>query len=386
VLFGVGHVLGVIAAKPEPTDARKELSVTMKSASSPKGGPKPAAGSREEFAPVVPIILDISPQLSDDLDYDSLNEELSGLRRALYFDLGVPFPGINLRPNHQLTGLEYALVINEIPLSRGQLQTGQVLVRESPDNLRVLNIDSTTGRDFLPGVTSVWVKSADIPALDRAAVKYLDHPRIISYHLSLVLVRHASIFMGLQEAKYLLDKMEERAPDLVREISRLLPTQKLAEIFQRLVQEQISIRDLRSILEALIEWTPKEKDVIMLVEYVRGALKRQISYMHSSGLNLLPVILLDPQVEEVIRKSIRQTSSGAFLALAPDAAKAINANVGAVFKKYQGQPTRPVLLASLDIRRYVRRLLESDFYELPVVSFQEITPEITVQPVERIKI
>lgn len=75
--------------------------------------------------------------------------------------------------------------------------------------------------------------------------------------------------------------MEERAPDLVREATRLLPVQRIAEIFQRLAQEQVSIRDLRSILEAVIEWSPKEKDTVMLTEYVRGALKRQISYMYS---------------------------------------------------------------------------------------------------------
>jgi type III secretion protein V len=67
--------------------------------------------------------------------------------------------------------------------------------------------------------------------------------------------------------------MEERAPDLVRELTRLLPTQRLGEIFLRLVQERISIRDLKSIMEALIDLAPREKDTIMLVEHVRGALK-----------------------------------------------------------------------------------------------------------------
>ena len=125
----------------------------------------------------------------------------------------------------------------------------------------------------------------------------------------------------MQETKYLLDRMEERAPDLVREATRLLPVQRIAEIFQRLAQEQVSIRDLRNILEAIIEWSPKEKDTVMLTEYVRGALKRQISYMYSRGQNMLPAILMDPSVEETIRKAIRQTSAGAFLALDPDTSR-----------------------------------------------------------------
>jgi len=180
--------------------------------------------------------------------------------------------------------------------------------------------------------------------------------------------------------------MEERAPDLVREATRLLPVQRIAEIFQRLVQEQISIRDLRTILESLIEWSPKEKDVVMLTEYVRGSLKRQISYMYSRGQNMLPAILMDPALEETIRKAVRQTSAGAFLSLDPDTSQRIIKAVGDAAGQYKTSSQKPVLMASMDIRRYVRRLIESKHYELPVMAYQEVTPEITVQPVNRIRI
>jgi Type III secretory pathway, component EscV len=220
----------------------------------------------------------------------------------------------------------------------------------------------------------------------RAGITCMDHARILAYHLSLVLARHADSFLGMQETKYLLDKMEERAPDLVREATRLLPVQRIAEIFQRLVQERISIRDLRSILEALIEWSPKEKDTVMLTEYVRSALRRQISYMYSKGQNMLPAILMDPSVEETIRKAIRQTSAGAFLALDPEVTQKFIAAIGATAGQYTQHTQKPVLMASMDIRRYVRRLIEKDHYSLPVVSYQELTPEITVQPVGRIRL
>lgn len=118
-----------------------------------------------------------------------------------------------------------------------------------------------------------------------------------------------------------MDRMEERAPELVKEASRLLPVQKLGEILQRLVQERVSIRNLRAIFEAVVEWAPKEKDTVQLTEYVRAALRRQISFKYTGGLNVLAVVLVDPDTEEEIRKSIRQTSAGAFLALSPEAAK-----------------------------------------------------------------
>jgi type III secretion protein V len=384
LLLSVGRGLKVLSERPPEPAQHKDLSEIVKSRREPAArGP---SVPKDDFAPVVPIILDFSVALGDNLDYDTLNGELAALRRALYLDLGVPFPGINLRPNPQLQGLAYSLAVNEIPMSAGVLEKNSVLVRETLENLKLFNIEAKRGTDFIPGLPSVWVSSSALPSLAAAGIGHLDHARIISYHLSLILSRHASLFIGLQESKRLLDKMEERSPDLVRELTRILPVQRLAEILQRLVQESVSIRDLRSIMEALIEWGPKEKDVIMLVEHVRGALKRQISYACAGGLNLLPAIVIDPQAEETIRKAIRQTSAGAFLAMSPDSVKAFMASVKTAFQKYQGREAKPVLLASLDIRRYVRRLIESDLYELPVISYQEVTPEITVQPLDRVRI
>lgn len=382
---GLGYVLDKLKSAPEERDSRKELAQSLKPTvkSRSKAG---RAGPQDEFAPTVPIILDISEGLASSLDYDSLNDDLAALRRALYFDLGVPFPGINLRVSSSLPGLSYVLQVNEIPMSRGQLEAGMVLARESEETLRMLGVDVKKGENFLPDVESLWVPADKQTLLEQAGLVCMSHSRILAYHLSLVLARHASGFIGMQETKYLLDKMEERAPDLVREATRLLPVQRIAEIFQRLAQEQVSIRDLRSILEAIIEWSPKEKDTVMLTEYVRGALKRQISYMYSRGQNMLPAILMDPSVEETIRKAIRQTSAGAFLALDPDTTRRFIEAVTAAAGDYRKHPQLPVLLASMDIRRYVRRLIEGEHYKLPVVSYQEITPEISVQPVNRIRL
>ena len=381
---GLGFMLGRIQAAPAERDAKADLAQVLKP--TVKTRSKPSRGQQDEFAPTVPIILDISDGLADSLDYDSLNDELSALRRALYFDLGVPFPGINLRVSPALQGLTYVLQVNEIPMSSGRLEAGMILARENEDTLRMLGVEVNKGENFLPDTESLWVAWDKQPLLEQAGVACMSHSRILAYHLSLILARHASSFIGMQESKYLLDKMEERAPDLVREATRILPVQRIAEIFQRLAQEQISIRDLRSILEALIEWAPKEKDTVMLTEYVRSALKRQISYMYSRGQNMLPAILMDPSVEETLRKAIRQTSAGAFLALDPDTTRRFLEAVTAAAGDYHKHPQIPVLLASMDIRRYVRRLIEGEHYRLPVVAYQEITPEISVQPINRIRL
>ena len=382
-IMGLGYVLQRLQNSSETTDHRADLEKTLAPTAKGKAS---RVSVQDEFVPTVPIILDISDDIGNNLDYEILNEELSTLRRSLYFDLGVPFPGINIRPDNRLDGFAYILNLNEIPMSRGQFEKDKVLVRDTKENLSMLNIPFQEGQNFLPNIPSIWVENSYTTSLDKLGISYMTHARILAYHLSLILARHASTFLGMQETKYLLDKMEERAPELVREATRLLPVQRIAEIFQRLVQEQVSVRDLRTILESLIEWAPKEKETVMLTEYVRGSLKRQISYMHSKGHNMLPVILMDPTVEEAIRKAIRQTSAGAFLALDPDTSQRFIKAVREVVGNNLQSSQKLVLIASMDIRRYVRRLIEVEFYDLPVIAYQELISEISVQPLHRIKL
>ncbi len=384
ILIGFGYVLQTLAKVPEEKDTEGDLQKAMAPTVQNKQSSKVKPG-QDEFLPTVPIILDVSEGLSTSLNYNNLNDELASLRRVLYYDLGVPFPGINLRVTPS-ESLSYMLYINEVPMSGGSLEKNCLIVNESIDNLKMLGVEAHETDKFLPDLESIWVAEKNRPMLEKAGLNCMDHSRILAYHLSLVLSRHASLFLGMQETKYLLDKMEEKAPDLVREASRLLPVQRIAEIFQRLVQEQVSIRDLRSILEALIEWAQKEKDTVMLTEYVRSGLKRQISYMHSKGQNMLPAFLLDPELEETIRKAIRQTSAGAFLALDNNVTKAFLAAVTDAAGDYMKHAQKPVLMASMDIRRYVRKLIETEHYDLAVLSYQELSSEITVQPLTRIKV
>ncbi len=382
LLFLIGYTLRTLNNGKNEESPKQKLSKSLSPTVKSKSKTVKAKGSGDDFSPIVPIILDVSKDLLEKIDYDTLDDRMIELRTALYFDLGVPFPGINLRENPNLLGYKYILNLDEIPVSTGVLENNKVLVREDPDNIAILGIEVSQGVDFLPGEKAYWVDEKYSEPLKRVNLAVLGFEDIITLHLSMLLSRHASEFLGMQESKYLLDKMEERAPDLVHEATRLLPLQKIADLFKRLVQEQISIRDLRSILEAIITWAPKEKDIVMLCEYVRASLKRQISFKYTQGQNILPVILIDPSVEEIIRKSVRQTSAGAFLALDPNSSKKFLQELRRIRKNCAKKPT---LIASIDIRRYVRRLIEAEFYDVPVLDYQELTPEVSVQPIDRIR-
>ncbi|MDR1432858.1 MAG: type III secretion system export apparatus subunit SctV [Puniceicoccales bacterium] len=348
--------------------------------------PKASQAKRDdgEFSVTVPLLLDVATVIEQSVEPDLLNDQLIQVRQALYYDLGVPFPGIHLRFNENLSDGMYQILLQEVPVSQGKILHGHVLVRETKESLGILSIQFKEEKPFLPNMPSLWVENALIPQLERANIQYMKTPQIFTYHLSFILKKYASEFLGLQETRFLLENMEKLFPELVREVQRILPVQKISEVLQRLVQEEISIRNLRLIMQCLIEWGQKEKEPILLTDYVRTTLKRYISYKYSGGQNILAVYLLDPAVEDVVRKAIRQTSAGSYLALDPEMAKKLVHAIKEEVGDFANETNRPVLLTSMDIRRYVRKLIELELYELPVLSHQELTEEITIQPLGRI--
>ncbi len=352
-------------------------------------GQKPALKRKEqtsgdEFSITVPLLIDVSAESQNQVDAESMNDELIRVRQALYHDLGVPFPGIHLRFNDSLSAGNYRIMLHEVPIAEGAFRASHVLAREKPETLKMLNVPFVEDKPFLQGLRPLWVADEQIETLNKARVPFLKPTPVLTYHLSVILKRYSGDFIGLQETKYLLEQMEGQFPEVVREVQRVLPVQKITEVLQRLVQEDVSIRNLRTILQALIEWGQKEKEAVLLTEYVRSSLRRYISYKFSRGQNILAAYLLEPDVEEKIRKAIRQTSAGSYLALDPMSVKkmlqSVRREVGNLWESTQ----RPVLLTSMDVRRYTRKLVEQEFYDLPVLSHQELTEEITIQPLGRI--
>ncbi len=331
-------------------------------------------------------MMDVAQDLTTSFRAEELNEELMKVRRALYFDLGVPFPGINLRFNDQLAPGGYAILLHEVPVASGELRPQFLLARESEETLKALGIEYETGKKFLPNLGTLWVPERLRSLLAQAGTSTMDATQILTYHLAFVLKKYAADFIGIQETRFLLAAMDSRFPDLVKEVQHIMAIQKIAEILQRLVSEEVSIRNLRTILESLIDWGQKEKDSVLLTEYIRASLKRHLTHKYATAQNLLPAYLFAPNVEDTIRGAIRQTSAGSYLALDPNISRKLLDNIKRTVGDTSKASQRPVLLTSMDIRRYVRKMIEQDLYELPVISYQELTQDINVQPLARIEL
>lgn len=348
-------------------------------------------GAKDDYALTLPVILEVGKNLSAAITKDKsgatfVEDMIPKMRHALYQDLGVRFPGVHVRTDSPtLDADEYSIFLNEVPIMRGKVLPNSVLTNETEDTLKRYNLPYTTSKNAI-GQAALWVESKYKDVLDNAGIKYWKILDVIILHLSHFYKMYASDFLGIQEVRVILEFVERSFPDLIKEVTRLVPLQKLTEIFKRLVQEQISIKDLRTILESLSEWAQTEKDTVLLTEYIRSSLKRYISYKYSQGQTMLSVYLLDQEIEDMIRAAIKQTSAGSYLALDPDSVQLILHAMRSTIAPTPpgGQP--PVLLTAIDVRRFTRKLIESDYPEMPVVSYQEIVPEIRMQPLGRIQL
>jgi type III secretion protein V len=383
-----------LAAEGSSGDLPSLLAQGAGAASSAKPKAKPSGskskgsrlGDKEEFAMTVPLLIDVDASMQRELEAFALNDELVRVRRALYLDFGVPFPGIHLRFNESLKDGEYLIQLQEVPVARGRLRSARLLVQERASQLELIGVPFDEGEPVLPGQPTLWVAAEHEGRLQRSGCAFLSMDQVLTWHLSHVLREYAEDFIGIQETRYLLEQMEPSYSELVKEAQRIIPLQRMTEILQRLVGEDISIRNLRAILEAMVEWGQKEKDVVQLTEYIRSSLKRYICYKYSSGNNILPAYLLDQLVEEQIRGGIRQTSAGSYLALDPAVTQSFLEQVRQTVGDLSQMQSKPVLIVSMDIRRYVRKLIEGDYYGLPVLSYQELTQQINIQPLGRVSL
>ncbi len=348
-------------------------------------------GETDDYALTLPVILETGKYLSDQIRKQKggisfVEEMIPKMRAALYQDLGVRFPGVHVRTESPtLEEDEYNIFLNEVPIVRGKILKGYLLTNEIEENLRRYNLPFTTSKNAI-GQASLWVEAKYEEILKKSGIKYWNPLEVMILHLSHFFRHNAAEFLGIQEVRSILEFVEKSYPDLTKEVTRLVPLQKLTEIFRRLIQEQVSIKDLRTIMESLSEWAQTEKDTVLLTEYVRSSLKRYVSYKYSLGQSTLSVYMLDPEIEDMVRGAIKQTSAGSYLALDPDSVSLILGSMRQIITPTppEGQP--PVIITNMDVRRFVRKLIEGDFPELPVVSYQEIVPEIRIQPLGRVQL
>lgn len=317
-----------------------------------------------------------------------INELIPLLRHGLYYELGVNFPGIQVRG--QTVDMEaeaYVININEVPVAQGRVMKGHILVGEPLEQLQLFNISGTETIHPIDGSVVTWISEEFKDVAAQAGFRMWDTAEYLILHLSYVLRKHAHEFLGLQEIQTMLTELEKSHPALVKElIPKVITLLQLSEIFQRLVQEDVAIRDLKSIFSTLAQWGEIERDTLTLTEHVRAGLKRYITHKYAGSQNTLAVYLLDPEIEDMVKNAIRRTEKGNYLALEPEITQEIIEAVGKEIASHPFPPGArpPVILTTAEIRRYFRKIVELEFPQLSVLSYQELAENLRIQPIARV--
>ena len=327
----------------------------------------------------------LAPDLFEAIKSADFDAKLQRLRKALFDQLGLPFPQIAVRPNDRLSEGSYQVRLDDVPMDEGALRMGQLLLCDEPDHLELADVPGEAGGPFLERSETIWINEEHRPALLEAGIGHMDVVECLTACVRHTLTRYASEFIGVQETHAILANADGAYGDLVREAQKVVPVQKMADIFRRLLDEGVSIRNLRIVLDALIEWGNKEQDVVLLAEYVRSALKRQICHSYADQQKVLHAFLLERDVEQVLRQAIRQTSVGGYLALSDEDGARLLSTFHQHAERMKADKVKPVVLTSLDVRRFLRSLLVKNNIKVPVLSFQDLAPEFTVQPVVTIR-
>ena len=334
----------------------------------------------------LPLVLQASGALTPYVDVDNEDgkkfyERLVQIRNGLYFELGVIFPAIQIKGNAPGEPGSYVIWANEVPVVNGQIRLDSVLVSDSAENLAIYGFKGETTANPATGKAAAWISRDQAERAKGVGYQVWDTPEILLLHLGAYLKKNAKEFFGVQEVQRLLTSLKQVYPTLVEEtVPKIVSLQTLTEILHKLVEEGVSIRDLKSILQVLCEWGRVEHDALALAEHVRAGLKAKICYQISQGRPLLFVYRLDPEFEEMFRNSIRQSASGAYLAMDPSMSRQVMEAARAQIGDLPPGAQRPVIVTDSEIRRFVKRLLDYGIPDVSVLSYDQLTPQINLQP------
>jgi len=302
---------------------------------------------------------------------------------ALREEYGVPLPKPALRAGLNLPENGYALYAYGVRIGYGVLQPEAVFLPGRTALPATVGSEQAIAAEGNAGFPGRWVQR-DARLQAHAHAHALEAPQMLCEHIRLALERHLALFIGIQETSNLSNGLSRDYPDLVREMLRVVSPQRVADVLKRLVEERVPIRQLRDVFEAITDAASREKDVVLVAEYVRVSLRRHLSYRYADDSHALRVLVARPELEEHLRRSVHTGPAGTQLAVEPDLAARLLTQIGDFARGDHGGPL--VLLSSMDVRRHLRKLTEAEYADIPVLSYQELVPDLRLVPVGQLAV
>ncbi|OCA83822.1 flagellar biosynthesis protein FlhA [Pseudobacillus wudalianchiensis] len=318
--------------------------------------------------------------LADASQGGDLLDRVVMIRRQLAIELGLVIPVVRIRDNIQLQPNEYRIKIKGSVMASGELLLDHYLAMSPGEDDDTIEGIDTIEPSF--GLPAKWITEEMKEQAEILGYTVVDPPSVVSTHLTEVIKANAYELLGRQETQQLIDHLKESYPILVDEVTpNPLTVGEVQKVLAKLLKENISIRNLPIIFETLADFGKMTSDTDLLTEYVRQALARQITGQFAETGEPLRVITLSGQVEKRVADSVQQTEHGNFLSLDPTDSQRILEAMAAQVEQVSFMQQAPIILCSPAIRMYVRQLAERYFPQLPILSYNELEPNVEVQSV-----
>jgi flagellar biosynthesis protein FlhA len=305
---------------------------------------------------------------------------INQIRRQFALDMGVIIPSLRIRDNLQLNPGQYNFLLKGVSIGGGELMVDHLLAMDPGNVLETIAGVPTTEPAF--GLPALWISSGNKEQASINGYTVVDLSTVMATHLTELIKKHLPELFGRQELQTLLDNFKEQYPKLVEElVPSMVSPALLLKIMQNLLREQVPIRDLRSILESLLEFGGSVKDPIALTEAARASLHRSITNRLVGGNGELSILTLERQIEETIASSIINTERGHELATDPDFVRRLLGSLNMDVSRALEQNAQAVVLCSPSIRYHFKKLVERFIPSLVVLSHNEIAPNVNLRSI-----
>ena len=335
-----------------------------------------------------------------------LLERISAIRRTLAVELGFILPPVRIRDNMQLAPSEYRVKIKGAIIAKGETFLGRLLAMDS--GIATGPIDGQPTREPAFGLSAWWIDPALRQRAETMNYTVVDPTSVVATHVTELVKAHAADLLTREEVNNLITQLKEKSPRLVEEVvPSIIKPGELQKVLQNLLRERVPIRDLDTILETLSDWGPKSKDLDVLTEYVRHALRRTICQQYavpmspdelesrggaggagggaggggsngSSGYRVV-CVTLDPAMEDLINAYIDRSGGATVVNMPARVATSVAATILAALRNLTQAGHQPVVLASPQVRGVVRQLLEPHLPAVAVLGYNEAVAGVEIE-------
>ncbi len=309
---------------------------------------------------------------------------ITTIRKSLAIEMGVLIPSIRIRDNIQLGASEYVFKIYGIEVAQGEVMMDYFMVVNPDERLGLTGIEMTEPTFGLP---AIWVSEKEKEKAESMGHTVVESAAVIATHLMEVLRNNAYKLVDRQATQKMLDDLKESHAALVNGlVPDILPLGVVQKVFKNLLQEKIPIRNMVIILETMADYATFSKDSEVLTEYVRQALAETITDILKNDQNVVTVAMFDPVLEDHVMNSIKNNGMAQNMGFSPEQVNTLFQNIADKVEAMSSLGLRPAILVSPQIRRAVRKFIESIFSNVMVISYMELTPDTEVKTVGSIGI